>query len=54
MFFSRNSNDVTGIYGPKLTGYIKDNLRCQAAILDGEIVVWDNNRKMYAPFGMNK
>lgn len=53
-FFTRNSNNYTRIYGPKMAVHIKENIDAQAVILDGEMVVWDNEKKCVAPFGMNK
>ena len=53
-FFSRNSNNYTHIYGPKMSSFILKNVEAQAAVLDGEMVVWDNFKKQMAPFGMNK
>ena len=40
-FFTRNSNNYTRIYGPKMANCIKENIDAQAVILDGEMVVWD-------------
>ncbi len=56
MYFSRNSNDVTQIYGPKLTSHMKEAIdqNVQACVLDGEIIVWDNELGKAAPFGQNK
>ena len=53
-YFTRNSNNYTRIYGPKMSNYIKENIDAQAVILDGEMVVWDNEKQQMAPFGMNK
>jgi len=53
-FFTRNSNNYTRIYGPKISQHIKDNVDAQACILDGEMVVWDNEKKQVAPFGLNQ
>ncbi len=53
-FFTRNSNNYTRIYGPKMSNYIKENIDAQAVILDGEMVVWDTENNRVAPFGMNK
>jgi len=56
MFFSRNSNDVTQIYGPQLSNHVKSSLadNIEACVLDGEIIVWDNDLCRAAPFGQNK
>ena len=56
MFFSRNSNDVTQIYGPKLSSHVKSALdeNVLACVLDGEVIVWDNELGRAAPFGQNK
>ena len=42
MFFSRGGKDYSKIYGPKLAGFVRENVNAQAAVLDGEIIVWDN------------
>jgi ATP-dependent DNA ligase len=34
-----------------MSKYIKDNVEAKAAILDGEMVVWDNEKQEIAPFG---
>jgi ATP-dependent DNA ligase len=53
MFFSRNSNDVTQIYGPKLSSHVKAALdsNVAACVLDGEVIVWDSEYNRAAPFG---
>ena len=53
-FFSRNGKDYTRIYGTALSDFIRDNVMAQAALLDGEVIVWDKVRKKAAPFGHNK
>lgn len=37
-----------------MSPYILKNVEAQAAVLDGEMVVWDNFKKEMAPFGLNK
>jgi len=54
MFFSRNSNDYTNLYGGKLGSWIKSNVSGRAVVLDGEVIVWDNELERAAPFGSNK
>ena len=54
MFFSRNGKDYTKLYGAALGSVIRENVICQAIILDGEIVVWDTINRKLAPFGSNK
>jgi len=56
MFFSRNSNDVTQLYGPKLSSHVKSALAndVAACVVDGEIIVWDSELNRAAPFGQNK
>ncbi len=56
MFFSRNSNDVTPLYGPKLTSEVKKALfdSVDSCVLDGEVIVWDLEKDVAAPFGKNK
>jgi len=53
-FFSRNSNDYTHIYGPKLGQIVRDSLGAPAGILDGEIVVLEKKTWTTVQFGMNK
>ena len=53
-FFTRNSNNYTKLYGPQLYTLLKDNIEAQAAILDGEVIVWDTLKNEAAPFGQNK
>ena len=53
-FFTRNSNNYTRIYGPKIAPTIKECVDAQACILDGEMVVWDPITQQVAPFGLNK
>ena len=52
--FSRNGNDYTKLYGGALADYIRENVLAQAALLDGEVVVWDKVMNRPAPFGHNK
>ena len=52
--FSRNGNDYTKLYGGALADYIRENVIAQAALLDGEVVVWDKHLDKPAPFGHNK
>jgi ATP-dependent DNA ligase len=40
-FYSRNSHNYTHVYGPKMAPVILENLDVQAAVLDGEMIVWD-------------
>ena len=54
MFFSRNGKDYSKLYGPALSAVIRENVSCQAIILDGEIVVWDIVNRAFAQFGKNK
>ena len=54
MFFSRNGKDYTKLYGPSLASVIRENVLCQAVVLDGEIVVWDTINHKMAAFGSNK
>ena len=52
--FSRNCHEVTDLYGPALTEYLRDSLKAKAAILDGEVVVIDKHTLRAVPFGKNK
>ena len=42
MFFSRSGKDYTHLYGQSLGSVIRESVKAQALVLDGEIVVWDN------------
>ena len=53
-FFSRNAINYTHIYGPKMAPLILENVDVQAAVLDGEMIVWDKENQTMAPFGLNK
>ncbi len=53
-FFSRNSLDCTKVYYSALGEIDKKSINARSAILDGEIVVWDQMHKTYASFGENK
>ena len=53
-FFSRNSNDYTHIYGPKLIPIVRANISAQAGILDGEVIVLNKHTGEAVAFGMNK
>lgn len=53
-FYSRNSNDYTHIYGPKMIEIIRENVSALSAILDGEIIVINKLTGEHVQFGMNK
>ena len=53
-FFSRNSNDYTHLYGPKIGQTLRSCLSASAGILDGEIVVLEKGTWNPVQFGMNK
>lgn len=53
-FFSRNSNDYTHLYGPKLGAILRSCLSASAGIIDGEIVVLEKGTWNSVQFGMNK
>lgn len=52
--FTWNGNNYTYLYGPKLNEPLLSAIKAKQAILDGEVVVWDNNEKKICPFGSNK
>lgn len=52
--FSRNCHDVTDIYEPAISQYIRDAVNAKAIILDGEMVVVDKASHTPASFGKNK
>lgn len=55
MFFSRNSNDYTHVYGRKMSDIVRNNiLRTHSCILDGEMIVVDKENSGPVQFGNNK
>jgi DNA ligase-4 len=52
--FSRNSNDVTDIYGEHIIPVIKELVKTSRVILDGEILIWDTIAERYEDFGKLK
>ena len=56
MFFSRNSHDVTSVYADKLSLSVKEAISpdVRACVMDGEVIVWDNEENCAAQFGKNK
>ena len=55
-FFTRNANNYTYLYGPKMRDYMLQAVTggIQSIILDGEMIVWDTTLGKPAPFGQNK
>lgn len=51
-FYSRNSHDVTHLYGPKLSPQFDSQI--SSCILDGEVIVWDTLLDTHVQFGKNK
>ena len=52
--YSRNSNDVTSLYGPKLIPILMKHITVPKCILDGELLVWDSIAQKYEDFGKLK
>ena len=52
--FSRNANEVSGWYGPKVLPIIKKHVLVTECILDGELLVWDNISQRFEDFGKLK
>jgi DNA ligase-4 len=52
-FFTRNGNDYTSKYGDALKDLVLSHVRAEEAILDGEVLVWDDGRKAFTKFGSN-
>ena len=46
--FSRNSNEVTSIYGDKLNPVLMECVTADTCILDGELLVWDTIKQHWA------
>lgn len=51
---NRNSNDYTHIYGSKLSDVVRQHIKAQSAILDGEIIVLNKHTGQSEAFGANK
>eukprot|EP00946_MAST-07B_sp_MAST-7B-sp1_P003479 g3479.t1 len=51
--FTRNGNDYTEKYGKGLSSLICSHVRADDAILDGEVLTWDDGRKAFTKFGSN-
>eukprot|EP00026_Physarum_polycephalum_P001548 Phypoly_transcript_01550.p1 GENE.Phypoly_transcript_01550~~Phypoly_transcript_01550.p1 ORF type:complete len:948 (+),score=159.21 Phypoly_transcript_01550:87-2930(+) len=52
--FSRNSNDVTRIYGDKLIPNLLETIVVDKCIIDGELLVWDTISERFEAFGKLK
>ena len=53
-YFTRNGNDYTELYGPQMSEWIRRSVRCESAILDGEMCSWDCALGEMVPFGSNR
>jgi DNA ligase-1 len=53
-FFSRNCFDATDLYLPHFKSLIKNNIRAESAILDGEMIVVDKFTFESMEFGKNR
>ncbi|KAL6068764.1 DNA ligase, variant 2 [Balamuthia mandrillaris] len=52
--YSRNSNDVTAIYGPTLIPHLLASVLVTRCIIDGELLVWDSLTGRFEDFGKLK
>ena len=52
--FSRNSIDTTRIYGEAMVPLLREHVRAERVILDGELLVWDSLSGHFEPFGKLK
>lgn len=52
--YSRNSNDITPIYGQKIIPNILKYVKASKCILDGELLVWDSVTQKFEDFGKLK
>ena len=52
--YSRNSNDVTAIYGKTIIPTILKHVKVAQCILDGELLVWDSLSSRFEDFGKLK
>ena len=52
--YSRNSNDVTPIYGQTIIPILLQNITVSECILDGELLVWDSISQRFEDFGKLK
>ena len=52
--YSRNSNEVTAIYGKKVIPNVLKQVKVNKCIIDGELLVWDNITQKFEDFGKLK
>lgn len=52
--FSRNSNDITAIYGPTVIPMLQECIGVARCIIDGELLVWDTLAGRFEDFGKLK
>ena len=52
--FTRNANDYTEMYGAALLPWLRRSCKCDKAVLDGEMMSWDNVLHRFGNFGHNK
>ena len=53
-WFTRQTTDYTEKYGPVMNDVILQNVSAEEAILDGEMVGYDNLHERIVPFGFNQ
>jgi ATP-dependent DNA ligase len=51
--YSRNGVESQEVY-EDLSAYLKDAIKADACILDGEVIVLDSEDNKMMPFGLNK
>ncbi len=52
--YTRNARDYTGMYGPAMQSHIFRSVQGSRAVLDGEMLSYDELAKSFVPFGNNR
>jgi DNA ligase 4 len=53
-YFTRKCIDYTAVYGPKFSSIVATHLKSDSCILDGEMLVWDEEKACFQAFGGNR
>lgn len=52
--YTRNAIDYTSTYAPSMRNVLLEGLRGRQAVLDGEMLAWDETEQAFVPFGSNR
>lgn len=52
--YTRNAIDYTSTYAPTMRSVLLGGLAGRQAVLDGEMLAWDENEQAFVPFGSNR